>query len=146
MRVILYCTTNIINKKIYVGVHVLDDPETSIYLGCGVYHSKPSTYNNPKTRFQAAVKKYGPKNFKRVILKEFDNEEDAYFMESEIVDETFIKREDTYNMILGGKGGDRGINSKICYQYDLDGNYIDVSYFANDGSYSRDDTVFKYDL
>ena len=37
-------------------------------------------------------------------------------------------------------------NSALDKLLDLDGNYIDVSYFANDGSYSRDDTVFKYDL
>lgn len=121
-KVIVYCTTNIINKKIYIGVHLCKDNEKGFYLGCGVYDNQPNTYNHPKTKFQAAVQKYGPKNFKRVTIKEFDNEEDAYFMESEIVDENFLKRPDVYNMVLGGRGEPQ--NAKKCYQYDLNGNFI----------------------
>ena len=37
-------------------------------------------------------------------------------------------------------------NSALDKLLDLNGNAINVSYFANDGSYSRDNTVFKYDL
>lgn len=124
MKVIVYCTTNIINNYIYIGVHLCKENEKSIYLGNGVYHDKPSTYNHPKTKFQYAVKKYGPKNFKRITIKEFDNEEDAYFMESELVNEEFLKRPDVYNMVLGGRGGDIVGNAKKCYQYSLDGNFI----------------------
>lgn len=123
-KVIVYCTTNIINKKIYIGVHLCNDNEKGIYLGCGVYNNQPHTYNHPKTKFQYAVQKYGPKNFKRIVIKEFDNEEDAYFMESEIVNEKFLKRPDVYNMVLGGRGGDIAENAKKCYQYDLEGNFI----------------------
>jgi len=122
MKVIVYCTTNIVNKFIYIGVHLLKENEKSFYLGCGVYADKPYTYEHPKTKFQAAVKEFGPKNFKRVTIKEFDNEEDAYFMESELVDENFLKRSDVYNMVLGGKIGID--NSKKCYQYSLEGNFI----------------------
>lgn len=124
MKVIVYCTTNIINKHIYIGVHLCKENEKSIYLGCGVYNDKPSTYNYPRTKFQYAVQKYGPKNFKRITIKEFDNEEDAYFMESEIVNEEFLKRPDVYNMVLGGRGGDLPCNARKCYQYNLDGNFI----------------------
>lgn len=124
MKVIVYLTTNLINKKIYIGVHECKECETSFYIGNGVYNTKPSTYMHPKTKFQAAVKKYGPKNFKRVTIKEFDNIEDAYFLESELVNKEFLKRPDVYNMVLGGKGGDIVDNAKPCYQYDLKGNYI----------------------
>lgn len=120
---IVYCTTNIINKYIYVGVHKCISEKFDGYIGCGVYASQPHTYNHPKTKFQAAVQKYGPSNFKRVILKTFDNEEDAHFMEWVIVNEDFLKRKDVYNQILGG--GNPGIvNNKKCYQYSLDGVFI----------------------
>ena len=124
MKVIVYLTTNLVNKKIYIGVHECKEHETSFYIGNGVYNTQPSTYMHPKTKFQAAVKKYGPKNFKRVTIKEFDNDDDAYFLESELVDKEFLKRPDVYNMVLGGKGGDIAENARTCYQYDLNGNFI----------------------
>lgn len=124
MKVIVYLTTNLINKKIYIGVHECKEHETSFYIGNGVYNTQPSTYMHPKTKFQAAVKKYGPKNFKRVTIKEFDNDDDAYFLESELVDREFLKRTDVYNMVLGGKGGDIFDNAKPCYQYNLQGEFL----------------------
>lgn len=124
MKVIVYCTTNIINKYIYIGVHVCKSEKFDGYIGCGVYINQPSTYNHPKTAFQYAVQKYGPNNFKRVTIKEFDNENDAYILESEIVNEEFISRSDVYNQVIGGNGGDLVNNSIPCYQYDLDGNYL----------------------
>lgn len=121
---IVYCTTNLVNKKIYIGVHQTNTLEFDSYLGCGVYSTQPSTYNYPKTAFQYAVKKYGPKNFRRITIKVYDNEEDAYYLESELVTKEFLSRRDVYNQVLGGKGGDRGVQSKPCYQYDLEGNLL----------------------
>lgn len=124
MKVIVYCTTNIINKYIYIGVHLCKSEKFDGYIGCGVNINQPSSYNHPKTAFQYAVQKYGPKNFKRITIKEFDNEEDAYILESEIVTKEFIARTDVYNQVIGGHGGDLSNNSIPCYQYDLDGNFI----------------------
>ncbi len=124
MKVIVYLTTNLVNKKIYIGVHKCKEHEYSFYIGNGVYNTVPSTYMHPKTKFQAAVKKYGPKNFKRVTIKEFDNEDDAYFLESELVDKEFLKRTDVYNMVLGGRAGVFYSVSQPCCQYDLNGNFI----------------------
>lgn len=119
---IVYCTTNIENKFIYVGVHKCIDEHFDQYLGCGCYANKPSSYNQPKTRFQAAVKKYGPNKFKRITLKEFENEDDAYAFEAEIVNYSFLKRKDVYNQVLGGGGV--CLNAVTCYQYDLEGKFI----------------------
>lgn len=124
MKYIVYCTTNLINKKIYIGVHQCMSNKFDGYLGCGVYESKPSTYNKPKTAFQYAVQKYGPSNFKRVTIKEYDNADDAYLLESEIVNEEFLQRKDVYNQVIGGHGGDLVHNAIPCYQYDLNGNFI----------------------
>jgi hypothetical protein len=78
MKYIIYCTTNIVNNKIYIGFHATENPEIfDGYIGNGVYVNKPSTYMNPKYAFHYAVKKYGTDNFKRSILYIFDNEEEA---------------------------------------------------------------------
>lgn len=124
MKYIVYLTINKKNKKIYVGVHRTDTNKFDGYLGCGVYANRPGTYKKSKTVFQLAVNKYGPDSFARITLQEFDNENDAYDLESKIVNESFLKRKDVYNSSLGGKGGDLGFSSKKMYQYDLNGNFI----------------------
>lgn len=124
MKYIVYCTTNLINKKIYIGQHLTENPNKfDGYLGCGVYENKPSTYNKPKTAFQFAVQKYGPSNFKRIIIKIFDNLEDALALEAELVTKEFLSRKDVYNEVLGGNIGDSTTSVK-CYQYDLSGNFL----------------------
>ena len=146
MKVIVYCTTNIINKHIYIGVHICKSEKFDGYIGCGVYINQPSTYNHPKTAFQYAVQKYGPNNFKRITIKEFDNENDAYILESEIVNEEFISRTDVYNQVIGGNGGDLSNNSTPCYQYDLNGNYL-ASYSSQQKAaiaVNRGFSVIKY--
>ena len=124
MKYIVYCTTNLINKKIYIGQHLTENPNKfDNYLGCGVYANRPSTYNKPKTAFQYAVQKYGPSNFKRVTIKVYDTKEEALALESEIVNKEFLARKDVYNEVLGGNSGDTTV-SIACYQYDLEGNFI----------------------
>lgn len=136
MKYIVYCTTNLINKKIYIGVHLCKSGKFDGYLGCGVYEQHPSSYNKPKTAFQYAVQKYGPSNFKRITIKEFDNEEDAFLLESDLVNDEFIKRKDVYNEVVGGHGGDIIENSKPCYQYDLNGNFLAEFESQQKASYS----------
>lgn len=124
MIYIVYCTTNVVNKKFYIGVHECTSSKFDGYLGNGVYENQPSTYNKPKYPFQYAVQKYGPSNFKRITIKEFNNAKDAFDLEAELVNEAFIKRKDVYNIALGGHGGDIAQQAIKCYQYDLEGNYI----------------------
>jgi group I intron endonuclease len=52
-----------------------------------------------------ALEKHGRSNFRREILAVFDNEEAMNALEREIVTEEFCRREDTYNICEGGKGG-----------------------------------------
>lgn len=125
IKYIVYCTTNIVNKYIYVGVHKVSvNNIQDTYIGCGCYSNQPSTYNKPETRFQCAVKEFGPSKFIRKTLKVFDNEEDAYLMEADIVDEAFLARHDVYNMILGGKCSwiDK---STPTYKYSLEGEFLE---------------------
>ena len=123
MKYIVYLTTNLINNKIYIGVHqTLNVDSFDGYLGCGVWSTKPSTYMHPKTAFQYAVKKYGVKNFKRYILYIFTSSEEAYQKEKELVTEHFIKQPNNYNMVIGGKCG--VLNNLPLYQFDTQGKLI----------------------
>lgn len=118
----MYCTVNIENKKIYVGIHKTDNPDTfDGYIGCGVKINQPSSYMNPTTPFQFAVKKYGCNKFQRITLIDNLTKEEALKMEAAIVNENFIKRADTYNASLGGNGGKLG---HVVYQFNFKGELI----------------------
>lgn len=122
---IVYQTINLVNNKIYVGVHKTKDPNVfDGYLGNGIYINQPNTYIYGKTKFECAVKKYGPKNFKRTVLCIFNNEEEAYLEEGRIVNENFLARSDVYNMILGGKLPPNIPPIKEVHQYSLEGYYV----------------------
>lgn len=123
MKYIVYQTTNLINNKIYIGVHMTENPDIwDFYLGDGCFANKPSSYLNKTQPFPKALTKYGVNNFKRDVLRIFDTEQEALKLEALIVNEDFIKRKDTYNITLGG--GKPPINYDIVYQYDLNGNLI----------------------
>lgn len=85
----LYQITNLINGKIYVGVHKTRDINDG-YLGSGIL-------------IREAVLKYGKENFEKRILGTFSSEEEMYRGEAEVVTTEFINREDTYNLSEGGK-------------------------------------------
>ncbi len=91
---IVYKTINLVNQKIYIGKHkqkfhfpILFDG----YFGSGILLIN-------------AIKKYGKKNFIRETLHVFYTPEEAYAKEAELVNEAFVKREDTYNLMIGGLG------------------------------------------
>ena len=90
MSIFLYKVTNKINDKIYIGVHVGDENDS--YLGSG-------------KAIKNAIQKYGIDSFTREIVQTFSTEEEAYAAESAIVDKEFVLRDDTYNLMPGGKGG-----------------------------------------
>lgn len=124
LKWIVYCTTCTENKKIYIGVHQTNPNYYDQYLGCGCYSNNAASYERSKTRFQKAVKKYGPKKFIRNTIATFDNEDDAYALEADIVNEEFLKRSDVYNLALGGKCGGYILQSIPCYIYDENGIFI----------------------
>lgn len=136
---IVYCTTCTINKKIYIGVHQTNPEIYDSYVGNGIYVNNKATYERSKTKFQNAIKKYGIKNFIRNTIAIFDNEDDAYSLEADIVNEDFLKRQDVYNTALGGKCGSSVIQRISVYQYDENGNFIKEypSYLATSIELSR---------
>lgn len=123
MKTIVYLTKNIINGKIYIGVHDVEDPEKNdLYLGDGAFANKPSSYNKQKTPFHAAICKYGVKNFRRTTIKVFDTRKEALDLEALIVDENFIRLTNNYNSAVGGGCPPR--HDKKVYQYSLDGKFL----------------------
>lgn len=89
----VYKTTNLVDKKIYVGVHSSIDPNDK-YLGSGKW-------------LERAIRKYGKSNFIKSILfqtEEENGKELCYLIESCIVSKEFARRKDTYNMVPGGCG------------------------------------------
>lgn len=118
-------TVNTVNNKIYVGIHITENPyKFDNYWGDGITGSSSSWFKHPKYPFQKACKKYGLDAFKRYTLQVFDNYDDARKAEAFIVNEEFIKRPDTYNVALGGGCGLVTSTEIEAHQYDLEGNYI----------------------
>jgi len=86
----LYQITNLINGKIYIGVHQTTDVNDG-YMGSGYL-------------LQRAYEKYGIENFEKVILESFSSAEEMYQREAEVVTSTFVQNDDNYNLCEGGKG------------------------------------------
>lgn len=124
VKYIVYCTTCVVNNKIYIGVHKTNPNIYDSYVGNGCYSNQPHTYKFSKTKFQAAINKYGIKNFRRATIAVFDTADEAYALEEEIVNEQFLSRPDVYNMALGGKGGSWNLTAQTVYQYDSTGLFI----------------------
>jgi hypothetical protein len=109
-----------INGKFYVGVHITDNLDDG-YMGSG-------------SSLKLAIRKYGIDNFKKEYIHIFDNETDMFNMESNIVDEQFVKRNDVYNIRLGGVGsfsyinGNKLNNSKNQYKIAAELIKLDASY------------------
>lgn len=92
----LYEIKNLVNSKIYIGVHqssFLNDN----YMGSGKV-------------IKLAIKKYGKEKFKKTVLCFFETREEMFEVEKLIIDEKFISRLDTYNVKIGGEGGFDYIN------------------------------------
>lgn len=94
------------------------------YLANGVYTNRPASYKKATTPFKRAVQKYGIHAFRRVTLAVFDTAKEAYDLEAIIVNESFIKRTDTYNIKLGGSGGCPEVLKRKVYMYDSNGDFV----------------------
>lgn len=88
MFYLVYKTTNLINKKYYIGCHKTKNIEDG-YMGSG-------------KALLEAIEKYGKEHFFREILFFSDTEEDMYEKEKSIVTEEIVKDRNCYNLKIGG--------------------------------------------
>ena len=92
MYYIVYKTTNLINGKVYIGIHKQPMLEFDGYFGSGLLLNR-------------AIVKWGKDNFARETLFSYHTLDESRSKEREIVNEEFCKRCDTYNISIGGTGG-----------------------------------------
>ncbi len=107
---ILYETTNLINGMKYVGIHSTRNINDG-YLGSGRWLLR-------------AVKKYSKDAFHRIILGFYDNYDELVAAEAKFVDQAYVDRSDTYNLVLGG--GKHGFMFGKTIVHDMLGKNISV--------------------
>jgi group I intron endonuclease len=95
MNYIIYKTTNLLNGMYYIGCHQTNDLNDG-YLGSGKH-------------LKRAIKKYGHTNFKFEILYSVSTKEEMFELERSIVNEDLVRDTLTYNLKIGGSGGNPGI-------------------------------------
>lgn len=96
MHYLIYKITNRLDNKFYVGKHKTENKDDG-YFGSGIL-------------IERAVQKHGKENFVKEILFELPTENEMNQKEADIVDEDFVARDDTYNVMVGGNGGFSYIN------------------------------------
>lgn len=84
----VYQITNLLNGKVYVGIHQTYNLNDG-YMGSSRHLSKD-------------IRELGIQNFKKEILHFCSDEHSLQIKEAEIVTPEFVKRNDTYNKMIGG--------------------------------------------
>jgi hypothetical protein len=95
MKYLIYKTTNKLDGKYYIGCHCTEN-ENDDYLGSGKH-------------LTSAIKKYGRQNFVKQILYILENKQDMFNKERELVNEDLVNDPLSYNLKIGGSGGNPGI-------------------------------------
>ena len=87
----VYKVCHLESGKVYVGTHQTQNPHDR-YMGSGVL-------------IRRAIAKHGVGNFVKEVLFLFDNADDMFAKEAEIVTPAFAADPETYNLAPGGNGG-----------------------------------------
>jgi len=95
---IIYKTTNLLNGRYYIGMHVTTNIDDG-YLGSG-------------RRIKAEIKKHGRKNFTRVVLEELPSKAELIRCEAELVTDELRADPLCLNLKNGGEGGWDHLNDR----------------------------------
>jgi Tfp pilus assembly major pilin PilA len=95
MYYFIYKTTNILDGSYYIGCHQTSNLNDG-YLGSGKHLTR-------------AIKKYGKSNFRLEILNYASSKEEMFKLEKELVTEEVVRDTKSYNLKVGGSGGNLGI-------------------------------------
>lgn len=90
-KFIIYKTTNIKTNEYYIGCHSTNDINDR-YLGSGVI-------------IKQKIKEYGRNYFKKNILFVYDNEDEMFDMEKQLITDQVLSDPMSYNISYGGVGG-----------------------------------------
>lgn len=91
MEHFIYKTTNRINGKYYIGKHKTKQKSDG-YIGSG-------------RALKQAIQKYGRSAFRCEILEYAESDEQLNRLEEQYVTEQVVADRDSYNMVVGGRGG-----------------------------------------
>ena len=120
MHFTVYETKNLLNGKVYIGVHETADPHDG-YLGSGKI-------------LKAALRKHGRDSFQKRVLHDCATREEMFAREAELVTEGFVAQDNNYNLLPGGSGGWYRANQSLTYeQRALSGRKGGKSWWANAG-------------
>jgi group I intron endonuclease len=79
------------------------------YIGCHQTADLNDGYLGSGKHLKRAIKKYGQENFKFEVLYSVPTKEQMFRLEQNIVNESLVKDPLTYNLKIGGSGGNPGI-------------------------------------
>lgn len=115
---LIYCATNKLNGKQYVGYTTLD---LDIRIKRHVYKSRSKT--DYFYLFKNALRKYGPDSFTWTILEHCSSVEDCYKKEIHYIKELNTISPNGYNLTHGGNGGLQSDETKMKISKSLKGYY-----------------------
>ena len=100
----IYCYTNLINQKKYIGQSVDPNQRYNAHKSA-VYNEKSQEYNTP---LHAAMRKYGFENFSYEILQETNDVDLLNEMEIFYISYYNTQTPNGYNILAGGRNALRG--------------------------------------
>ncbi len=102
---LVYKTINKLSGEYYIGVHITSNLNDD-YIGSG-------------KRLRYCIKKYGKESFERQTLAIFDNAQEMFQLETELVSEETLKDPLCLNLKVGGYGGWYLKNANLLWRSDL---------------------------
>lgn len=114
LKFLVYQTLNLKNSRYYIGLHPTEIGWDN-YLGSGIDINDPYTYQFSKTPLQQAVKEFGIRSFRRIVLNEFNDYNEAldYW-------KTLINKKSMANALLYNQCTLENCNYDIVYRYEAD--------------------------